>query len=109
MGIFAPVILLIATIAFSWVLGDLFLSDVLVTLLNGAIIYFLLYRAYFDLQKGRWKPYLIGLVIGAVLVYLMPPLDPIWDITLVLLLVFCSVEIMRMFHNKKRRKQSGSR
>ena len=99
----AEFLVLLATIVFFSVMGIVYFHDIITALLNGVILYFLLYRAYFDLKKGRWKPYAIGLAIGVVFAWILPPLRPLWDITFVVIVVFCTVEMLRLQNEKKKK------
>ena len=102
MSVLAPVLVLIVSIVFFAVMGQLFFHDVIITLLNGLLLYVLLYRAYFDLQvKDRWKAYLIALCIGLVLTLILPPLPPLWPITFVVIVVFVCIELTRVYVMKR--------
>ncbi|MEK6823377.1 MAG: hypothetical protein AABY13_06095 [Nanoarchaeota archaeon] len=98
---YASLIVFLVSLVFFAVLGALVLKDIVVALLNGVILYLLLYRAYFDLMKGRFKPYLIGLAIGITAVLLLPSLPQLWDITMVVIVTFVVVEALRVYHKKK--------
>ena len=105
MGWQATIIALVVSVLFFATLGALFWNELVIALVNGVILYILLYRAYFDLREGRLKPYLIGLVVGAIVVFFMPPLPPLWPITLVVMLNFAVVEILRVAVKGKKRKR----
>jgi hypothetical protein len=95
-------VVIIGSVLVSWLFRPLF-PNVVVVILNALLLYLLLYRAYYDLRKGRWLYYLAALVIAALLVYSLPGLAPFWPITLVVILIFIMIEVARGFGvlNKK--------
>lgn len=101
MGHFVVVMVALFTVVLAVLMAGLFLLDVFIALLNALILYALLYRAYFDLRKGRWKPYMTGLGIGVLLALLLPSLSPLWPVTLVVVITFVVVETMRLTRNIK--------
>jgi len=73
-------------------------------ILNCSILYFLLYRAYFDLKKGRRRWYFIGALLGIVAVFLLPPTALLWPVTFIVLVTFVVVELARLALVNKRRR-----
>jgi hypothetical protein len=109
MVLLASVIMLLVSVVFFALLGTLFFHDIVTALINGLILYVLLYRAYFDLMKMRYRPYIIGLVAGFILELMLPPLPPLWPITFVVMVVFLVVETMRYLEARKGSKGSRKR
>jgi hypothetical protein len=96
-------VVLIVSVAFFSLVGYLFFHDIVIAFLNGVLLYVLLYRAYYDMHKDRWKPYAIGISVGIIVEWMLPPLPHLWPITIVLLVDFVVVEILRLAHKRRRR------
>jgi hypothetical protein len=100
----STIVLILSVIVFA-AIGALFFNNIIVAVLNGIILYLLLYRAFYDWKKGRVKPYVIGLLIGIALALLLPKLEPLWPITFIVIIIFVVVETMRVFEKRKKKKK----
>jgi len=98
----SSILVLVGAVVLAILLVYYFAIDVITVLINGVIIYAVLYRAYFDLQKGRWRPYAIGTVGGMLTAFAFPRIWLFWDVTVVVAVASVLVEILRMKYGRKR-------
>jgi peptidoglycan biosynthesis protein MviN/MurJ (putative lipid II flippase) len=98
-------VVVIGSVLLTWIFRDIFPS-VIAVLLNALLLYLLLYRAYFDLRKGRWRWYVGALVIGVLVALWLTPYPPFWPITIAVVVVFLVIEVARalgVFRKRVRR------
>jgi hypothetical protein len=89
-------------IAFLVYLAAAFGTSLAALLVNGVVLFLVLFRSYFEIEAGRWKYHALGVLAAFLLfVFFGNYGSPFWAITTFLVSAFAIAQVIHFLHVRK--------